>query len=213
MGGRGSSSSEGGARNKRGSSVKLKNIKSMTNLILDTKLDAKTKQEVVNVLKDFQNEYGLVYNNTRIAQLTGKDKLDILAFYDGAGIVINSNYLNSDVMTNAMKKSAESGFHPPIGNKSGMEATVSHELGHAINGLAAEKMGTDLHSAAKTIVDRAIKETGHKRGLGLASAISGYAKFNDAETIAEAFSDVYCNGKKAAKESIAIKKIVDSYVK
>ena len=48
---------------------------------------------------------------------------------------------------------------------------------------------------------------------GMASKISGYAKTNPAETVAEAFCDVYCNGSKARKESKAIVNVIDGYLK
>lgn len=41
--------------------------------------------------------------------------------------------------------------------------------------------------------------------------ISEYATVSNAEAIAEAFTDVYCNGNKAKSESKAIMSVIDSY--
>ncbi len=47
----------------------------------------------------------------------------------------------------------------------------------------------------------------------IANAISGYAKENNAECIAEATADVYCNGRKAKTESKAIVKALKKLIK
>lgn len=190
-------------------------ILSTSNLLLDTKLDEKTRKEVVKTLKDFQDEYGLSYDNTRIAKL--KAKSNALAYYDGAGVAINVKYLNSKKMDDAMKKCAESGFHPKLGNKTGMEATVSHELGHALTDMVGVKMGNkqwfDFDKTSTAIVNEARKQTKHRGVVQMASKISAYAKQSNAEAIAEAISDCYCNGSKAKAESKAIKSVIDKYLK
>ena len=190
-------------------------ILSTSNLLLDTKLDEKTRREVVKTLKDFQDEYGLDYRNTRIAQL--KPKANALAYYDGAGIAINSTFLNSEKMNEAYQKCVESGFHPSSGSKTGMEAVVSHELGHALTDMVGSKMGITginlTNESATAIVNEARKQTKHRGVVQMASKISGYATHSNAEAIAEAIADCYCNGKKAKSESRAIKSVVDKYLK
>ena len=120
-------------------------------------------------------------------------------------------------MNDAMKKCAESGFHPPMGNKSGMEAVVSHELGHALTDMVGVKMGNqswvDFDKTSTAIVNEARKQTKHRGVVQMASKISGYATHSNAEAIAEAISDCYCNGKKARAESKAIKSVIDKYLK
>ena len=179
--------------------------------MIDTDLDEITRGEVTRTLKDFQDKYGLDYNNTRIANM--KSGTGVLAYYDGEGIAINNEYLNSDTMNAVYKKCVESGFHPSNGSKTGMEAVVSHELGHAVNGIIADRMGTSLHASADRIVNEAMKNTKHKSVSTFQSKISGYAKQSYAETVAEAMADCYCNGKKARSESKAIQKVVDKYMK
>ena len=108
------------------------------------------------------------------------------------------------------------GFHPSSGKKTGLQATAAHELGHKLTADVAVKMGKtrfSIDSAAKEIVEKARKDTGHKGVIKLAEKISGYATYSNAEAIAEAVCDVYCNGGKAKKESIAIVKVIDSYLK
>ena len=206
---------KGGRGGRRGSKptggVNPNDIKGTTNLLIDTSLDEVTRSEVTRTLKDFQDKYGLEYSNTRIANM--KRGTGVLAYYDGEGIAINNEYLNSKTMNEAYQKCVASGFHPSSGSKTGMEAVVSHELGHAINGLIVDRMGTSLHASADRIVNEAMKKTKHKSVSTFQSKISGYAKQNYAETVAEAMADCYCNGKKAKSESKAIQKIVDNYMK
>ena len=47
----------------------------------------------------------------------------------------------------------------------------------------------------------------------MASKISGYATHSNAEAIAEAISDCYCNCKKLRSEIKSIKSVVDKYLK
>ena len=206
---------KGGRGGRRGGKptggVNPNDIKGTTNLLIDTDLDEITRGEVTRTLKDFQDKYGLDYNNTRIANM--KPGTGVLAYYDGEGIAINNEYLNSDTMNTVYKKSVESGFHPSNGSKTGMEAVVSHELGHAVNGIIADRMGISLDASADRIVNEAMKNTKHKSVSTFQSKISGYAKQNYAETVAEAMADCYCNGKKARSESKAIQKVVDKYMK
>ena len=184
-----------------------------TNLLIDTKLDDVTRKEVTKTLKDFQDEYGLNYNNTRIAKL--KPKSNALAYYDGDGIAINAKYLNSKKMNDAYQRCVESGFHPKSGSKTGMEAVVAHELGHALNDMAGAKMGVKggIDASSKAIVNEARKQTKHRGVVQMASKISGYARSSNAEAIAEAVADVYCNGKKARSESRAIVNVMNKYLK
>ena len=193
--------------------LKPDDILSTSNLLIDTKLDDVTRKEVTKTLKDFQDEYGLNYNNTRIAKL--KPKSNALAYYDGDGIAINVKYLNSKKMNDAYQRCVESGFHPKSGSKTGMEAVVAHELGHALTDMAGAKMGVKggIDASSKAIVNEARKATKHRGVVQMASKISGYAKQSNAEAIAEAVADVYCNGKKARSESRAIVNVMNKYLK
>ena len=205
-----SSSRKGGGLGGGGEGLNPRDILGTSNLLIDTNLDEVTRLEVSKTLKDFQDEYGLNYNNTRIAQIT--PGTGVLAYYDGEGIAINNEYLDSKTMNEAYQKSVESGFHPSSGSKSGIEAVVSHELGHALNDMIGAKMGMDIDASATRIVNEAMKGTKHKTTDAFSSKISGYAQKSHAETVAEAISDCYCNGGKAKSESKRIKKVVDKYL-
>ena len=205
--------SRGGRRGGITGGLKPDDILSTSNLLIDTKLDDVTRKEVTKTLKDFQDEYGLSYENTRIAKL--KPKSNALAYYDGDGIAINAKYLNSKKMNDAYQRCVESGFHPKSGSKTGMEAVVAHELGHALTDMAGAKMGVKggIDASSKAIVNEARKATKHRGVVQMASKISGYAKQSNAEAIAEAVADVYCNGKKARSESRAIVNVMNKYLK
>lgn len=127
-----------------------------------------------------------------------------LAFYGrGTGMAINQAYLNMENMNRAYDKAVEKGFHPSRGGKSGVFAVMSHELGHAITDKIAEQRGTDIDSYSKSVIE----EVTRKRRITatrLAERISGYAGHSDAECIAEAVSEVRCNGSKASAEARAI---------
>ena len=95
-----------------------------------------------------------------------------------------------------------------------MEAVVAHEYGHAITDLAAKKMGArDLNAAATRIVNEARKTTKDKGVVQMARKISRYATASNAEAVAEAVADVYCNGKNAKAQSHAIVDVLNGYVK
>ena len=144
-------------------------------------------------------------------------KRGVLAYYDGEGVAINNEYLNSKTMNKAYQKCVESGFHPSSGSKTGMEAVVSHELGHALTDVVGSKMGITginrTNESATAIVNEARKQTKHRGVVQMASKISGYATHSNAEAVAEAMSDVYCNGKKARAESRAIVDVINKYLK
>lgn len=64
--------SRGGRRGGGTGGVNPSDILGTNNLLIDTSLDEVTRGQVVKTLKDFQDEYGLDYRNTRIAQLKPK---------------------------------------------------------------------------------------------------------------------------------------------
>lgn len=206
-----SSSGKGGGLGGGGEGLRDSDVLGTSNLLIDTALDETTRGEVNRVLKDFNDTYGIGYGNTRIARL--KAGSNAMAYYDGEGIAINKKYLDSKTMNDAYKRCVESGFHPSSGSKSGMEAVVAHELGHALNDVIGSKMGSDIDKSAKTIVNEAMKNKKRKDVNKFTSKISGYAKQSNAEAIAEAVSDVYCNGKKAKAESRAIVDVMNKYLK
>ena len=216
-GGRGSSSS-GGGRFGRGGGVNPANIVSTSSLISARNEGYRNEvDQVLTVAKDIQDQYG-VNLDYDIATLKGKDAQGTLGYYDGSNLAINKNFLNADKMNKTYDASVESGFHPSRGNKSGLEAVTSHEMGHKLTDEIGKKMGLkgwQLEELSDRVLKQATTKAGYKKNATyqLASKISGYAKSNKAEALAEAFADVYCNGSKAKKESKAIVYVMNSYFK
>ena len=168
--------------------------------------------EVLTVSKNLRDEYGLsadVYE-FQIADL--KPGSNAIAYYDGSNIAVNSKFMKADTINKAYDECVKQGFHPSKGNKTAMEAVASHEFGHAINDAIGKQLGMDIDSSATKIVNEARKQTKHRGVVQMASKISGYATYSNAEAIAEAVSDCYCNGRKARSESKAIVNVVKSYL-
>ena len=143
------------------------------------------------------------------AVLGGKDRTDTLGFYNnGTGqLALNANYTNVQKMNSVYDESVKSGYHPSRGGKNGTEAVTFHEMGHALTAYYGKKDGGsgDIDAAAKKIVDRAYRKSNGTGGtLAWAKKISGYAAESNAECVAEAVCDWYCNGNNASKASKAI---------
>ena len=146
----------------------------------------------------------------------------VLGYYKRGNnsVALSDKYLDKDIMNATYDASVKDGFHPSRGKKSGTEAVVAHEYGHALNDRAAQKMGMGMDEAATKIVKEARSSLKTKNGtvkhrgvVQMADAISRYATTSNVEAIAEAFSVVFCNGKKAKKESQAIVNTLNSYLK
>lgn len=212
FGGRGASSSGGGGTT-TGGNISIANTKS---LISEREGQQALVDETLSVFNDVYDEYGIQVNDIQIAEL-GKGS-NTMAYYDFEdNIAINEKYFNSKTMNQAYAESVKSGFHPSNGNKTPMQAVVAHELGHALTERAGAKMGQsgfgNIDKTSNRIVREASKSAGYKSVKQFRSKISGYGSKNNAEAIAEAFSDVFCNGKKAGKESTAIVNTMNKYLK
>ena len=108
----------------------------------------------------------------------------------------------------AMKDAEKTGFHPKIGKKTGAEVVTAHEMGHFL----AQQAMNKAKLTERQIVERASKKIGVKVN-NMASQISEYARYNYAETIAEASADVFANGRRASKASRAIMSEIKSILK
>lgn len=143
-------------------------------------------------------------NGLLVSTLKGKAANSTLGYYDGTNVAVNDKYFN-EAMEQAYQECVKIGFHPSSGSKTGLQAVIAHELGHALTDAVGRKMGLgDIDAAAERIVKEARKSTSHRGVVQMAAKISRYATATNAETIAEAVSDVYCNGAKAAAESRAV---------
>ena len=166
--------------------------------------------DTLNVLRDVYDQYG-VQIDTVVGVFPPRSR--VMGFYDpNTGEVgMNKSYFDSKKLDDTYDKCVQANYHPPRGNKTGMEAVVSHEAGHKLNYIAGERSGKTAEQVALDVVKKASKKTGHNSISSLKSKISGYAKENNKECVAEAFADVFCNGKKARKESIAVVNELNSY--
>lgn len=76
-------------------------------------------------------------------------------------------------------------------------------MGHRLTHVAGERSGRsgwNLDATGASIVQEAGRRMG-KSVSDVRNAISGYGKSSNAEAVAEAFSDWYCNGNKASRAS------------
>ena len=210
-GGRGSSSSGGSFG--RGGGKKL-DIVSTTSLVSARGSKETEVDQVLTVARNILKDYGVEVEDLQIATLGGKDQ-GTMAYYDANGnLAYNGSYFDAQKMNDVYDATVKSGFHPSRGNKTGIEAVVSHEMGHALTDEIAKKMGLgnwQLDEASNRVLKQASKNAGYKSAYKLASKISGYATDSKAEALAEAFADVYCNGSKASKESQAVVNVMNSY--
>lgn len=154
--------------------------------------------EIQNTRDAFEREYGSAVKRMNLSLATFNES-GVLGAYGGDTLFMNEKYVGNANLTEAMQASVKSGFHPSIGNKTGAEAVASHEIGHRLGEIAAQKAGI----SQQDIVARAASKIGIKTE-NMAGHISKYARSNYGETIAEASADVYCNGSKASRVSKAI---------
>lgn len=212
MGGRGASS--GGWAGGGGGGV---NVGDTTSLISARERQQKEVDQTLTVLKDVYDTYGVQVMDAQIATLDGRSR-GVMAYYDSNGnLAVNKDYFDAAKMDSAYDACVGSGFHPGRGNKTGLEAVVAHEMGHRLTHAAGASGGEpgnwDIDSTANSIVKAAARNAGYKDAASMAAKISGYAKSNAAEAIAEAYADVYCNGSRARKESRAIYNELDKRLK
>lgn len=164
--------------------------------------------EINTSVRDIQNDFPEIMSTAEYvmaAEMGGADAVGTLGYFstDSHTVALNTRYTDIDRMNSIYDKGGD--YHPSRGDKSAVQAVAYHEMGHAVNQQIAERMGTDLDTAAKSIVDNAYKNAGGKGGTKKwAGKISGYAQDSNAECIAEAMCDYYCNGSKASSQSKAI---------
>lgn len=214
FGGRGASSGGGGGGGGTGG-IKESDILGTSSLVSEREGKQKLVDDTLAVFSDFYDEYGTQVEDIQLAEL--KPGVGALAYYDyGGNIAVNQAYFSDAVMGRAYARCVEDGFHPSNGSKTALQAVVAHEIGHKLTADVAAKMGMssgELHGAASKIVGEANKKGKFGGTKKLAKSISGYAMENYAETVAEAVSDVYCNGRKAKSASRAIVDVINGYLK
>lgn len=214
MGGRGGSSGMGGGSGENVNIIETGDIWTYRHNPNNEPFVDAINEGARKIQDDFEDLMTESLNEIHVAQLGGEDKQTILGFYERTGklLALNANFTNIDKMNSVYDQATEQKFHPSRGNLTGTEAVALHELGHALNDHIAKKMGLDMDVAARKIFEAAYRATkGKGRYQDWAGQISGYAKKNYAETIAEAVSDYYCNGNNAHPHSVAIMRELMKY--
>lgn len=170
--------------------------------------------DVLSVTRDVRDRYGVTVTDLEIADIRGGGTM---AYYDSQGnLAINRAYFDSDAMNKAYDSCVASGFHPSRGNKTGIEATAAHEMGHRLTDVAGQKAGDGewaLDKTSNSIIAEAKRRMGAKSVEDVRKSVSGYARSDNAEAIAEAFSDVYCNGNNASRASRTIVGVLDEWLR
>lgn len=205
MGGRGAS---GGGR-LAGGGLNAGDITGLEDLVSMREGKPREIDEVLSVGKDVHDKYGEDIDNLSAATLK-ESKSGVLGFFDGGGgIALNKRYLDSKKMDKVIDEAISDGYHPPRGKKTGLQSVAAHEYGHKLTEAAGRRHGKSLDAMADEIVKEARQTTGHRGVVKMASKISKYATVSNAEAVAEAFTDVYCNGGRAKRESIATVNALD----
>lgn len=215
FGGRGASSSSSSGSDGEGN-IKIKNEVDVWSERHKKKQEEAATQ-IINATRDMEAEYG-VMDHVESVSVANFDKKNVLAFYapDENKVVFNRSYTDLNKVQQSYQECVDKKFHPSLGNKTPIEAITAHELGHAI----ADKINDKRRATKSSTVDanseivinayRKLypnKANTYEEYTGIPKAratISGYAKKNYHETIAEAVADVYCNGGKAKKFSKAV---------
>ncbi len=205
MGGRGSSSGTSKGMLGRSSSISVKNEQTIVDAIAKSGAGLYANQ-IMKARDNMEKEYGNIISSANLS--VADVGSSALGAYGQGTVYMSNKYVKNPNMTQAMKQAEKDGFHPAIGDKSGVEAVTSHELGHFL----ADKACTKAKISERELVSRASKRIGVKPN-NMAATISEYARYNYAETIAEASADVYCNGSKASRASIAIMSEIKSILK
>lgn len=206
----------GKGRASGGSGIKEQDIISRTSLLSYDESKQKEIGEVMTTVKDVYSKFGTILEDLHIAKLKPKED-GTIAFFGGDILSINEKYFNSTELNKKYDASTETGWSPSRGNKTGLQAVVAHELGHKLNYDISLKMKTGnrtatLDEAATRIVNEARAITKDRGVVIMANKISRYASTSNAEAVAEACSDVYCNGSKASSASKAIFKVMKKYL-
>ena len=210
FGGRGASS---GGRESGGGGIGAGDILDTKELVTTRAEHTEETDELLSTARDLRDKYGddAIVEELQLATLSPTAQ-SAIAYCDSDGnVAFNENFFDKKTITSAYDDCIKSGFHPSRGKKTAVQAVAAHELGHHINNKLAQRLGKDPSALATEIVNTARKQTKHRGVVQMERKISRYATKNNKEAIAEAMSDVYCNGARAKKESIAIVNVIDSY--
>ena len=215
MGGRGGSSGMGGDSGENVNIIDTTDVWSYRHKSNNEPFVDAINEGARKIQNDFNDLMDTVAT-VNAAELGGDDKYTTLGFYSSGMkmVALNQNFTDIDKMNKVYDKSVEKGYHPSRGNLTGTEAVALHEMGHALTDHIAKKMGLPgLDKAAqKLFIDAYKASKGKGKYKDWAGKISGYAKENYAEAVAEAVADYYCNGQNAHANSLAIMNQLRKYM-
>lgn len=209
MGGRGSSSGGSDLGGGGGSNI---NVKSTEDLITQRGNNQQFVDQTLSVLRDVNELYGYVINDAVVADIGNSNTM---AYYEEgtATLGVNQKYFDVAKMNAAYERTVRSGFHPSNGSYTGTEAVMAHEAGHALTEQAAKNQNIGFEAMARKIVSESLNAKNGTQARKVAGQISGYAKTSNSECIAEAFADVYCNGRNAKQESQNVVSALNKYLR
>ena len=184
----------------------------VTSLISERERKKEEVDLTLTVLRDVEKDYDVILEDVQLAKLPKRS--GVMAYYDSGGnLAVNEKYFDAAQMDAAYDSCVKSGFHPGRGNKTGLEAVVAHEMGHRLTDIAGVNAGMGnwaIDDLSNSIVQKAAAALKMQHG-DLRKAISGYAQYSNAECVAEAYADVYCNGAKASAASRAVVTELNKY--
>ena len=100
-----------------------------TSLISQREGSREEVDQTMTVLRDVYERYGVDVTDAQLATIGGAGA-SVMAYYDSSGnLAINTKYFDAAKMDQAYDDCVKSKFHPPRGNKTGIEAVT--EIGRA----------------------------------------------------------------------------------
>jgi len=174
----------------------------------------------INELKAYQNN-AKKHPKEQIQQI--KQSIESFGFNDPIAIDESNMIIEGHgrMMASAYDDCVKKGYHPGRGNKTAEQAVIAHELGHSLTSVAMQKMRSNnfddvskkIMKEAQNILSKGLKKKKYPGTRKIATKISEYATSSNAECIAEATADVYCNGSKAKAESKAVVQALKGFMK
>ena len=187
-----------------------------TSLVSERERQREEVDQTLTVLRDFNRDYGdiSILEDVHVATPLERKGRGVMGYYDSEGnLAITSGFFDTEKMNSTYDDCSNSGFHPSRGNRTGIEAVTAHEMGHKLTDEIGKKLGLGnwaINEAAQRVVREAARNAGYGRNTRkMIAAISRYGAKSNAEGIAEACADVYCNGDRAKRESRAIMDVVN----
>lgn len=212
MGGRGSSSGGGGWDKEN--TPQVGTLVAVEDLKIGSLGENETMERAIDSIQvDLMNKFPELKDGDLKLFVADNDNIYGFVKVDGTTVYMNKKMFSDKTIEKTYANDVKNGFHPKGTTAADV---VAHEYGHVAHNLISQKYKTGStflgskvtvkNDALTLLTTKAVnnvnKSTGIKLGIhDYAKNISGYANKNRHEMIAEAFSDVYANGKKATNIS------------